>query len=64
MDQDWWGIIGGVAEAKAIAYAAHKPLIGVHHIEDMYLPILLKIRIWSAFCVPDRIVVDIPILWS
>ena len=22
-----------MAEAKAIAYAAHKPLIGVHHIE-------------------------------
>ena len=53
------GLVGallvGVAEAKAIAYAAHKPLIGVHHIEAMYLPILLKIRIWSAFCVPDRI---------
>ena len=31
------GLVGallvGVAEAKAIAYAAHKPLIGVHHIE-------------------------------
>ena len=26
-------LIVGVAEAKAIAYAAHKPLIGVHHIE-------------------------------
>ena len=45
------GLVGallvGVAEAKAIAYAAHKPLIGVHHIEGPYLPILLKIRIWS-----------------
>ena len=31
------GLVGallvGVAEAKAIAYAAHKPLVGVHHIE-------------------------------
>ena len=31
------GLVGallvGVAEAKAIAYAARKPLIGVHHIE-------------------------------
>ena len=31
------GLVGallvGVAEAKAIAYAANKPLIGVHHIE-------------------------------
>lgn len=31
------GLVGallvGVAEAKAIAFAAHKPLIGVHHIE-------------------------------
>ena len=31
------GLVGallvGVAEAKAIAYASHKPLIGVHHIE-------------------------------
>ena len=31
------GLVGallvGVAEAKAIAYAAGKPLIGVHHIE-------------------------------
>lgn len=31
------GLVGallvGVAEAKAIAYATHKPLIGVHHIE-------------------------------
>lgn len=31
------GLVGallvGVAEAKVIAYAAHKPLIGVHHIE-------------------------------
>lgn len=31
------GLVGallvGVAEAKAIAYVAHKPLIGVHHIE-------------------------------
>ena len=31
------GLVGallvGVAEAKAIAYAAQKPLIGVHHIE-------------------------------
>jgi N6-L-threonylcarbamoyladenine synthase len=31
------GLVGallvGVAEAKAIAYAKHKPLIGVHHIE-------------------------------
>lgn len=26
-------LLAGVAEAKAIAYAAHKPLIGVHHIE-------------------------------
>ena len=31
------GLVGallvGVAEAKAIAYAAKKPLVGVHHIE-------------------------------
>lgn len=31
------GLVGpllvGVAEAKALAYAAGKPLIGVHHIE-------------------------------
>ena len=31
------GLVGallvGVAEAKAIAYAANKPLVGVHHIE-------------------------------
>ena len=31
------GLVGallvGVAEAKAIAYAAGKPLVGVHHIE-------------------------------
>lgn len=31
------GLVGallvGVAEAKAIAYAAHKPLVGVHHME-------------------------------
>lgn len=31
------GLVGallvGVAEAKALAYAAHKPLVGVHHIE-------------------------------
>ncbi|MCR5792210.1 MAG: tRNA (adenosine(37)-N6)-threonylcarbamoyltransferase complex transferase subunit TsaD [Lachnospiraceae bacterium] len=31
------GLVGallvGVAEAKAISYAAHKPLVGVHHIE-------------------------------
>ena len=26
-------LLVGVAEAKAIAYAARKPLIGVHHIE-------------------------------
>ena len=34
------GLVGallvGVAEAKAIAYAARKPLIGVHHIEGQY----------------------------
>ena len=26
-------LLGGVAEAKAIAYATNKPLVGVHHIE-------------------------------
>ena len=41
------GLVGallvGVAEAKAIAYAAGKPLVGVHHIEGH----ILNISIWS-----------------
>ena len=45
------GLVGallvGVAEAKAIAYAARKPLIGVHILKAMYRPILLKIKIWN-----------------
>lgn len=34
------GLVGallvGVAEAKAIAFATDKPLVGVHHIEGTY----------------------------
>lgn len=34
MARDWSGaLLVGVAEAKAIAFAKHKPLVGVHHIE-------------------------------
>ena len=49
-DQDLWGhYLLGVAEAKAIAYTAHKPLIGVHHIEGHVSEanFIEKIRIWS-----------------
>lgn len=46
------GLVGallvGVAEAKAIAYAARKPLVGVHHIEGhISAPIISKIKNWS-----------------
>ena len=45
------GLVGallvGVAEAKAIAFAAKKPLVGVHHMRAMCLRTFLKIRIWS-----------------
>ena len=43
------GLVGallvGVAEAKAISYAANIPLVGVHHIEDISAQIILKILI-------------------
>ena len=42
------GLVGallvGVAEAKAIAYAAGKPLVGVHHIEGHIAANLLNIK--------------------
>lgn len=45
------GLVGallvGVAEAKAIAWAKDIPLVGVHHIEDTFLPIISNIRILS-----------------
>lgn len=45
------GLVGallvGVAAAKAIAYAAKKPLVPVHHIEDMYPQTLSSTRIWN-----------------
>ena len=45
------GLVGallvGVAEAKAIAFAAKKPLVGVHHIEGHVSG--------AALCVPDRV---------
>ena len=48
------GLVGallvGVAEAKAIAYAAKKPLIGVHHIEGHIAANLIKSY---AYLVPN-----------
>ena len=59
------GLVGallvGVAEAKAIAYAAGLPLVGVHHIEghvsanyiehpDLEPPFLCEIKIGRASC--------------
>ena len=45
------GLVGallvGVAEAKAIAFAAKKPLVGVHHIEGLCLQTTLRTRIWN-----------------
>lgn len=49
------GLVGallvGVAEAKAIAYGAKKPLVGVHHIEGHVLLILFpNIQAKMIFC--------------
>lgn len=45
------GLVGallvGVAEAKAIAYAKKKPLVGVHHIEATSRRTISNTRIWS-----------------
>ena len=47
------GLVGallvGVAEAKAIAYAAKKPLVGVHHIEGPVSYTHLGKASWSKF---------------
>ena len=46
------GLVGallvGVAEAKAIAYAAGLPLVGVHHIEGHISAIISSIPIRTA----------------
>ena len=46
------GLVGallvGVAEAKAIAYAAGKPLVGVHHIEGHIAANFIEQRIRTA----------------
>ena len=56
------GLVGallvGVAEAKAIAYAAGKPLIGVHHISA---PTILNIENWSRRFCAWWLLEDIPI---
>ncbi|MFR8839201.1 MAG: tRNA (adenosine(37)-N6)-threonylcarbamoyltransferase complex transferase subunit TsaD [Clostridium sp.] len=47
------GLVGallvGVAEAKALAYAAKKPLVGVHHIEGRVSADFIENQIWTAF---------------
>ena len=49
------GLVGallvGVAEAKAIAYAAKKPLVGVHHIRQLYR----ASGSGASLCVSDRL---------
>lgn len=51
------GLVGallvGVAEAKAIAYAARKPLIGVHHIEGHVSANFIEIKIWNHHYLSD-----------
>ena len=50
------GLVGallvGVAEAKAIAYAAKKPLVGVHHIEGQFYRASGS---GASLCVSDRL---------
>ena len=52
------GLVGallvGVAEAKAIAYAAHKPLIGVHHIEGHVSAHLVIVKDYGEFEIIGR----------
>ncbi len=61
------GLVGallvGVAEAKAIAYAKNLPLVGCIISRGTFLPITLKIRIWSRHFYVLWYPVDIPI-WS